>query len=65
MEIVGVKIMSDVYEWDGLLESGKIGIKQWRSDDFPGRVLRNETDYRDSTKSTSKEFVVSLVNLTR
>jgi len=61
IEVAGVKVMSDVYEWEGTLESGKIGIKQWRSDDFPGRVVRSETDYRDSTKSSSKEVTVSLI----
>jgi len=61
IDVAGVKMMTDVYECEGMLESGKIGIKLWRSDDFPGRVVRTETDFRDPTKSSSKEVTISLI----
>lgn len=51
---------ADVYQWEGTLESGKVTMKRWQSENFPGRFIKTETDHRDQFGSKSVESVVAL-----
>lgn len=61
IEVSGIKYDADVFEWEGNLESGKVGLKQWRCNDFPSRIVKTETNYRDSTNSKASEWTVSIL----
>ena len=61
IEVSGIKYDADVFEWEGNLESGKVGLKQWRCNDFPSRIVKTETNYRDSTNSKASEWTVTIL----
>lgn len=61
IEVSGEKYVADIFEWEGNLESGKVGLKQWRCNDFPSRIVKTETNYRDSTKSKATEWTISIL----
>ena len=61
IEVSGKKYDAEIFEWEGNLESGKVGLKQWRCNDFPSRIVKTETNYRDSTNSKASEWTVSIL----
>ncbi len=50
-----------VFKWQSMLESGPIDIKGWFSDDFPGRQIKTELDFKsDTSKGSETTLEVSI-----
>jgi len=56
MEVAGVKIKADVYEWTESNETGPMQVKLWRSNDIPGRIVRQEMLIEASQTKTLEEI---------
>ncbi len=55
--IAGREFDAEVYEWEGMLESGKVDLKLWRSNAFPGRQITQHTDYRREGEKAIEESI--------
>jgi hypothetical protein len=60
LEVCGKSYSATIFTWDSQLESGPVGIKAWYSDDFPGRQLKMEIDFRNGGKSRGTENTLSV-----
>jgi len=56
MEVAGVKIKADGYEWTESNETGPMQVKLWRSNDIPGRIVRQEMLIEASQTKTLEEI---------
>ena len=60
INVLGKEYLADVFEWEGTLESGKVGMKCWRSNQVPGMLIQQQIDYRDDQSTLGFESVVSM-----
>jgi hypothetical protein len=59
--MLGKEYDSLVFKWQSMLESGPIDIKGWFSDDFPGRQIKTELDFKsDTSKGSETTLEVSI-----
>ncbi|MCR9296325.1 MAG: hypothetical protein NXI32_26740 [bacterium] len=47
LNVLGEEVAAEVYTWTDTVEAGPMKVKLWRSQDFPGRTLRRETQVTD------------------
>lgn len=57
--LLGSNYEAKIYTWQSTLESGPIEIKGWYSDDFPGRQIKTEIDFKDG-KSQGNETTIEV-----
>jgi hypothetical protein len=61
LTLLGKEYDASVYQWQSSLESGPIDVKGWFNDNFPGRQLKLEIDYRnDKFKGSETILEVSI-----
>jgi hypothetical protein len=61
LTLLGKEYDASVYQWQSSLESGPIDVKGWFNDNFPGRQLKLEIDYRnDKFKGSESILEVSI-----
>ncbi len=59
--MLGKEYDASVFKWQSMLESGPIDIKGWFSDDFPGRQIKTELDFKsDTSKGSETTLEVSI-----
>ena len=56
LEVAGVKIKADVFEWTESNETGPMQVKLWRSNEVPGRIVRQEMLIEQSQTKTIEEI---------
>ena len=56
LEIHGKSIITEVFEWTESNETGPMTVKLWRSDDVPGRIVRQEMLIESSQTKTIEEL---------
>jgi hypothetical protein len=61
VSMLGKEYDALVFTWQSMLESGPIEIKGWYSDDFPGRQIKTEIDFKtDKSKGNETTLEVSI-----
>jgi hypothetical protein len=61
LTLLGKEYDASVYQWQSMLESGPIDVKGWFNDNFPGRQLKTEIDFRnDKFKGSETILEVSI-----
>lgn len=57
IQTIGEKsIQTDVFEWTEINETGPMSVKLWRSDEIPGRIVRQEMLIESSQIKTVEEI---------
>jgi hypothetical protein len=61
LTLLGKEYDASVYKWQSMLESGPIDVTGWFNDNFPGRQLKTEIDFRnDKLKGSETILEVSI-----
>lgn len=56
LDVAGRKIQTEVFEWTESNETGPMQVKLWRSNDVPGRIVRQEMLIEASQTKTIEEI---------
>ena len=56
LEVHGKTILAEIYEWTESNETGPMSIKLWRSNQVPGRIVRQEMVIEASQTKTLEEL---------
>jgi hypothetical protein len=60
MEVLGKTVTAELFEWSESNETGPMTVKLWRSNEVPGRIVRQEMLIESSqTKTIEKLTAVS------
>lgn len=57
IEILGKKYNAEVFTWTDQTESGPLEIKLWRSDEMPGRLLKQTITLGKGDKTTNESVI--------
>jgi hypothetical protein len=57
MDVFGKKVLVDIYQWIESNETGPMTVKLWRSDEVPGRIVRQEMLIESSQTKTVEELL--------
>jgi hypothetical protein len=56
VEVHGKTVQADIYEWTESNEAGPMIVNLWRSDQVPGRIVRQEMLIESSQTKTIEEL---------
>lgn len=61
IEILGKKYDAEVFTWTDQTESGPLEIKIWRSDEMPGRLLKQSITLVKGDKTTNESVIELMI----